>query len=177
MGGIFTQRADQSNPVGVTEQNEFREVSRSEQEEHDAWTRATSGLAVPLKPGAVVEVPANQVDFVTITSTTGAALNGTLGLTPPLRLLSNDPSRRRAVIMSFSTAQMYLARDPGGFNGFDARVKVLGNNAAPMPNMGFVEVNNFEVLGTSEVWAMQIANATTATWLSIQIERASRLAP
>lgn len=177
MGGIFTQRPDQSNPVGVTRQNDFREVARSEQEEHDAWERSTSGLATPLKPGGVVEVPTNTVDFVTLTSTTGVALNGTLGLTPPLRLLSNDPQRRRAIIMSFSTAQMYLARDPGGFNGFDRRVAVLGNNAAPMPNMGFVEVNNFEIFGTCEVWAMQIANATTATWLSIQIERAARLAP
>lgn len=161
-------------PVPRARQNDYRDERVSDAAELATWERVTAQLVAAVRATAGVELPPDDTQPITMTNTTGAALDGTHAITPPFQLLGDDPTRRRAVITSFSTSQIYIARTSEAFQGFDARVKLLGLNAAPMPGMAFIEDNMFIIYGSRPVWVMQIALATVPTWVSAMAERATR---
>jgi hypothetical protein len=174
----MVNEAAPQHPVGRTQQNDFREQRVSEAQEHATWERSTSDRTPPRPITAGVSPGSDLSAFVTVTGTTGAALDGTHAITDPVRLLADDPTRVRATLTSFSTAQCYLAHAPGDFQGFADRVKNGGGlNATPMPGMVFVENNLVVIDTTREVWIVWIANATTATWASVMIDRGVRAQP
>jgi hypothetical protein len=165
------------HPVGRTPQNDFREQRVSEVQEHETWAKSTSDRTPPRPMAAGVQPGSDLSAFVTVTATTGAALDGTHAISPPVRLLADDPTRVSALLTSFATSQCYLAHSEADFQGFSARVAAAGLNAIPMPGMVFVE-NNLLVLNTSrEVWIMFIANAAVQAWASVIIDRGGRSRP
>lgn len=169
--------APPQHPVGRTPQNDFREQSVSEAAEHATWEKSMSDRTPPRPTSRGVAPGSDASAFITISGVTGAALDGTHALSDPIRLLADDPTRRSAQIVSFSTANCYLAHAPGDFQGFAARVAVSGLNAVPMPGMIYLQNNQFVMPGTREVWLMFIALAALPVWCSVMIDRATRQQP
>lgn len=167
----------QQNPVGITQQNDFREQRITPAAEKSTWEKSTSDRTPRTPVTAGVEPGTDRSAYMTVAGTIGAALDGTHGLTDPLRLLSDDPTRRAATITSFSTAQCYLAASQADFQGFAARVAQSGLNAVPMPGMLFVESNLVELASSREVWVMLIGNAGVNAWCSVIIDRSTRSKP
>jgi hypothetical protein len=165
------------NPIAETQQNDFREQSITPAAELATWERSTSDHT-PRTPASLgVEPGADRVAFVTVAGTIGAALDASHGLTDPLRLLSDDPTRRQATITSFATAQCYLANDPAAFQGFAAQVALNGLNAVPMPGMVFLENNLFVINSSRAVYVVMIGTPASVAWCSVMIDRSTRAQP
>lgn len=166
------------NPVGVTEQNEFRERGIAPAAERATWERSGADRIPALKPASSLDVADDLIAPFSVSQTIGADLGAGKGVTPAVRLLADDPARRRAMLTTFRGTICYIAAHPEAFEGFAARVKVDGTNAAPMPGMCAIEgFNGTELKTTRELWVMWSGTPAVNAWVSGWVERAARRAP
>lgn len=166
--------APAQHPVGRTQQNDFREQSVSPQAEHSTWEKSNADRTPPVAPTRTSDVGTDEIAFATIDTATGAVLDATHAITPPVRILADDPARRSAQITAFSGTNLYIAHSPGDFQGFDQRVALFGTTATPMPGMIQVTTPTITIRGTREVWGMIIHTANKPEFISVLIERGTR---
>src|SRR4051794_2525 len=105
------------HPVGRSEQNDYREQSVSPRAEHATWERSTSDQTPALKPASSLDVADDLVAPFTVSALIGADLGAGKGLSPAVRLLADDPSRRRATLTTFRGTTVYIAAHPEAFEG------------------------------------------------------------
>ncbi len=173
-----TDQARAQNPVGVTEQNEYREQGVSPQAERATWATSGHDRTPSLKPSPGIDLAGALVAPFSVSSLIGADLGAGKGVAPPVRLLADDPSRRRAMLTTFRGTVVYIAATPEAFQGFADRVKVDGTNAAPMPGMCAIEgFTGTELKTTRELWVMFSGTPAVNAWVSGWVERAARVAP
>lgn len=169
--------APAQHPVGRTEQNDFREQRVSPEAERATWEHSTSDRTPALTPQRSLDLAGDLVAPFSVASIIGADLGAGKGVSPPVRLLADDPSRRRAILTTFRGTTVFIAAHPEAFQGFDARVKVDGSNAAPMPGMCAIEGLSTELRTTREMWVMFSGVPAVNGWVSGFVERAARREP
>lgn len=171
------QSAAPQHPVGRTPQNDFREQSVSPAAEHATWEHSTSDKTPATSPQRTVDVASDALAPFTVSAIIGADLGAGKGLSPAVRLLADDPSRTRALLTDFRGSVVYIASTPEAFEGFAARVKTDGTNAAPMPGMCAVEGLSTELLTTRQLWVIFGGVPAVNAWVSGYVERAARTRP
>lgn len=172
------QSAAAQHPVGRTEQNDFREQGISQAAEHATWERSTSDLTPASKPTLGVSVGDDLLAAITVSALTGADLGATKAISPAVRLLADDPTRRRAVVASMSDgAGVYIAPSPEMFQGFADRVATAGALAVPMPGMCALTHLPTDLFTTRALWVVFVGAAASTLYVSAYVERATRTQP
>lgn len=164
-----------SSPVGRTAQNEFREQSISPAAELVTWEHSGHDRTPAAEARGMVDLPDDIVATFTVAATIGADLGAGKGLSPAVRLLADDPARRRAVLTTFRGTTVYIAAAPEALETFAAAVKVLGTNAPPPPGVCAIEgFDGTELHTTRELWVMFGGVAALSAWVSGFVERGTR---
>lgn len=181
---MSTQNAAPANPVGRTRQNDFREQRVSDEQETATWLADARERAVEQRPTVDTQLASDELGFYTVAGNpdeyfTADLTDGTVVLTPPMRLLADDPSRRRVQLINFGAANLvYLCRDRGPLDNIAAVLIAADNtNGSVGPTVALWGGGApIEIESTREVWCM-IAPATedAPCWVSLYVERGTRV--